>query len=57
MADFALEVMGGTPVVIGGNSIGGGIAAGVAANLRELCRGVVLCKSYPEPEPEPEPEP
>ena len=46
--------MGGTPLVIGGNSIGGGIAAGVAANLRELCRGVVRCKSYPEPEPEPE---
>ena len=45
MADFALEVMGGRPVLIGGNSIGGGIAAGVAANLRDLCRGVVLCNS------------
>ena len=45
VADFALEVMGGRPVLLAGNSIGGGIAAGVAANLRGLCRGVVLCNS------------
>ena len=60
MADFALEVMGGRPVLIGGNSIGGGIAAGVAANLRDLCRGVVLCNRpnpnpYPNPYPNPNP--
>ena len=45
MADFALEVMGGRPLVLGGNSIGGGISAGVAGNLAPICRGLVLCNT------------
>ena len=45
VADFALEVMGGRPVVLVGNSIGGGISAGVAGNLKPVCRGVVLCNT------------
>ena len=45
VADFALEVMGGRPVILAGNSIGGGIAAGVAGNLRSICRGVGLCNT------------
>ena len=45
VCDFVAEVMGGVPFVIAGNSIGGGIASGVASNLRELCCGLVLCNS------------
>ena len=45
VADFALEVMGGRPLVLGGNSIGGGISAGVAGNLAPICRGLVLCNT------------
>jgi pimeloyl-ACP methyl ester carboxylesterase len=45
VCDFAIEVMGGRPLVVAGNSIGGGIAAGAAANLRGICRGVVLCNT------------
>ena len=43
VADFALEVMQAQPLVLCGNSIGGGICAGVASNLRPICRGLVLC--------------
>lgn len=45
LVDFALEVMGAQPFVAVGNSIGGGLAAGLASNLRTLCRGLVLCNS------------
>jgi len=37
--------MGGRPLVLGGNSIGGGISAGVAGNLAPICRGLVLCNT------------
>lgn len=39
--DFVREVVRG-PVVVAGNSIGGGLSAGAAPCLGRLCRGVVL---------------
>jgi len=39
--DFVREVVGG-PVVLAGNSIGGGLSAGAAPGLGNLCRGIVL---------------
>lgn len=42
IADFAVEVMGGVPLILAGNSIGGGLSAGAAASLKGLCRGLVL---------------
>ncbi|CAM9863830.1 unnamed protein product [Ectocarpus sp. 6 AP-2014] len=42
--DVALRV-GGGPFFIAGNSIGGYISMGVAADCKELCRGVVLVNS------------
>lgn len=45
LVDFALEVMGAQPLVLVGNSIGGGLAAGAAATLGPLVRGVVLCNT------------
>jgi len=45
VVDFALDVMGASPFVIAGNSIGGGLSCGVASNLRDLCKGVVLCNT------------
>lgn len=43
IVDFALEVMDATPMVLAGNSIGGGISAGAAASLGPtICRGLVL---------------
>lgn len=45
LVDFSVEVMEGAPLVLVGNSIGGGLAAGAAATLGPLVRGVVLCNS------------
>jgi len=45
LVDFTLEVMGGRPFVVAGNSIGGGLASGLASNLRSLCKGVILCNT------------
>ncbi|KAL3921606.1 MAG: hypothetical protein SGPRY_004845, partial [Prymnesium sp.] len=45
VVDFAVEVMGARPLVLVGNSIGGGIACGVASNLKHIVRGLVLCNS------------
>jgi pimeloyl-ACP methyl ester carboxylesterase len=42
---FAAEVMQGRPLVLAGNSIGGGLAAGAAATLGPLTRGLVLCNT------------
>lgn len=43
--DFVTEVMGARPFVVVGNSIGGGLGAGLASNVRDLCRGLVLCNT------------
>ncbi|VEU41416.1 unnamed protein product [Pseudo-nitzschia multistriata] len=41
--DFATEVMEAVPMVMVGNSIGGGLSAGAAASLgKKICRGLVL---------------
>ena len=46
IVDFAREVMGGAPLVLVGNSIGGGLSAGASATLGEdVCKGVVLCNT------------
>lgn len=45
LVDFVLEVLQGRPVVLVGNSIGGGLSAGGAANMGSLCRGLVLCNT------------
>mmetsp|Transcript_50493 Transcript_50493/g.56333 ORF Transcript_50493/g.56333 Transcript_50493/m.56333 type:complete len:836 (-) Transcript_50493:77-2584(-) len=46
IVDFAIEVMEATPLVMVGNSIGGGLSAGAAASLgKTVCRGLVLCNS------------
>lgn len=44
--DFAVEVMEATPLVMVGNSIGGGLSAGAAASLgKKICKGLVLCNT------------
>mmetsp|Transcript_30853 Transcript_30853/g.65009 ORF Transcript_30853/g.65009 Transcript_30853/m.65009 type:complete len:625 (-) Transcript_30853:460-2334(-) len=45
IVDFVMEVMEGRPVVLAGNSIGGGLSAGAASNLGPICRGLVLCNT------------
>merc|ERR1712238_488916 len=46
IADFAVEVMEARPMVMVGNSIGGGLSAGAAASLgKEVCEGLVLCNT------------
>merc|ERR1719296_44777 len=46
LIDFALEVMEATPMIMAGNSIGGGISAGAAASLgSKIVRGLVLCNT------------
>ena len=45
IVDFALEVMDAQPLLLMGNSIGGGLAAGASATLGPLCQGVVLCNT------------
>jgi len=45
IADFVVEVCGAKPFVLAGNSIGGGLSCGVAANLGPLCKGLVLCNT------------
>lgn len=45
IVDFAVEVMEATPLVMVGNSIGGGLSAGAAASLGGICRGLVLCNT------------
>ena len=45
IVDFAVEVLEGVPVILAGNSIGGGLVAGAAATLGEQVRGVVLCNT------------
>eukprot|EP00531_Pseudo-nitzschia_arenysensis_P005969 CAMPEP_0116122142 /NCGR_PEP_ID=MMETSP0329-20121206/4059_1 /TAXON_ID=697910 /ORGANISM="Pseudo-nitzschia arenysensis, Strain B593" /LENGTH=870 /DNA_ID=CAMNT_0003615975 /DNA_START=96 /DNA_END=2708 /DNA_ORIENTATION=- len=43
LVDFAMEVMEAVPMVMVGNSIGGGLSAGAAASLgTKICRGLVL---------------
>merc|ERR1740139_1888388 len=37
--------MEATPLVLCGNSIGGGLSRGAAASLGPLCRGLVLCNT------------
>ena len=37
--------MGGQPLLLAGNSIGGGLSAGAAATLGPLCKGLVLCNT------------
>ena len=41
MSDFIVEVLGAPSFVIAGNSIGGGLASGVASNLKVIS----MCKS------------
>ena len=43
-----MQVLKGTPVVLAGNSIGGGLVAGAAATLGAQVRGVVLCNTAGE---------
>merc|ERR1712151_502017 len=46
IVDFAAEIMEATPMVMVGNSIGGGISAGAAASLgKGVCKGLVLCNT------------
>lgn len=46
LVDFAVEVMEATPLVMVGNSIGGGLSAGAAASLGStICQGLVLCNT------------
>jgi len=46
IVDFAVEVMEATPLVMVGNSIGGGLSAGAAASLgKKICKGLVLCNT------------
>jgi len=46
IVDFAVEVMEAAPVVLVGNSIGGGMAAGAAASMgQDICKGLVLCNT------------
>ena len=45
IVDFAVEVLEGVPIILAGNSIGGGLVAGAAATLGEQVRGVVLCNT------------
>jgi pimeloyl-ACP methyl ester carboxylesterase len=40
-----MQVLEGAPVVLAGNSIGGGLVAGAAATLGAQVRGVVLCNT------------
>eukprot|EP00587_Corethron_hystrix_P001888 CAMPEP_0113306580 /NCGR_PEP_ID=MMETSP0010_2-20120614/5773_1 /TAXON_ID=216773 ORGANISM="Corethron hystrix, Strain 308" /NCGR_SAMPLE_ID=MMETSP0010_2 /ASSEMBLY_ACC=CAM_ASM_000155 /LENGTH=774 /DNA_ID=CAMNT_0000161273 /DNA_START=426 /DNA_END=2750 /DNA_ORIENTATION=+ /assembly_acc=CAM_ASM_000155 len=44
--DFSMEVMEAQPMVLVGNSIGGGLSAGAASSLgNDICRGVILCNT------------
>lgn len=46
LVDFAVEVMEAVPMVMIGNSIGGGLSAGAAASLgKDICKGIVLCNT------------
>jgi len=46
IVDFAVEVMEAKPLVMVGNSIGGGLSAGAAASLgKKICKGLVLCNT------------
>merc|ERR1712194_307710 len=46
IVDFCVEVMEAAPVVLVGNSIGGGLSAGAAASLgKDICKGLVLCNT------------
>jgi pimeloyl-ACP methyl ester carboxylesterase len=46
VVDFCVEVMEAAPVVLVGNSIGGGLSAGAAASLgKDICKGLVLCNT------------
>ncbi len=43
LVDFAMEVMEAVPMVMVGNSIGGGLSSGAAASLgTKICKGLVL---------------
>ncbi|KAL7448675.1 hypothetical protein ACHAWC_000824, partial [Mediolabrus comicus] len=43
IVDFAVEIMEATPMIMVGNSIGGGLSAGAAASLgKKICKGLVL---------------
>jgi len=50
VADFCCEIANADEggVVLVGNSIGGGISAGAAANLGNLAVGLVLCNTAGE---------
>jgi len=43
--DFCIEVIEAKPVVLAGNSIGGGLSCGVSSSLGHLCRGLILCNT------------
>jgi pimeloyl-ACP methyl ester carboxylesterase len=46
IVDFAVEIMEATPMIMVGNSIGGGLSAGAAASLgKKICKGLVLCNT------------
>ena len=46
IVDFSVEVMDATPMIMVGNSIGGGLSAGAAASLgKNICKGLVLCNT------------
>ena len=45
VVDFAREVMGGRPLVLCGNSIGGGLSAGASATLGDQVKGLILCNT------------
>jgi len=46
LVDFAVDVMEAQPMIMVGNSIGGGLSAGAAASLgSKICQGLVLCNT------------
>mmetsp|Transcript_16745 Transcript_16745/g.25305 ORF Transcript_16745/g.25305 Transcript_16745/m.25305 type:complete len:760 (+) Transcript_16745:146-2425(+) len=46
LVDFAMEVMDASPMIMVGNSIGGGLSAGAASTLgKDICQGLVLCNT------------
>ena len=46
IVDFAVEIMEAAPMIMVGNSIGGGLSAGAAASLgKKICKGLVLCNT------------